>query len=167
MVDATIYRPGAILGAYPQREEERLTGLDRFFAGVGGWVRKRFTGLGVGRQRFIERVKAEERGLERLVDMALRAEVRRVREELQLQGLTEPLMARAFALIRETAARSLGMRTVAEGVEETDQREALERLGCDTLQGFLFSRAVPGEDARRMLEHATPWTQIEGPATDD
>jgi len=64
-------------------------------------------------------------------------------------------------------ARSLGMRTVAEGVEETDQREALERLGCDTLQGFLFSRAVPGEDARRMLEHATPWSQIEGPPTND
>lgn len=110
MADTTIYRPGAILGSYPQREDERLSGLDRFFAGVGGWVRKRLTGLGLGRQRFLTRVHAEEKGLERLVDIALRSEIRSVKEDLQLHGLTEPLMARAFALIRETASRTLGMR---------------------------------------------------------
>ncbi len=54
-------------------------------------------------------------------------------------------------------ARSLGMSTVAEGVEEPAQRQALQGLGCDALQGFLFSRAVPEPDARQMLDHAPDW----------
>jgi EAL domain-containing protein (putative c-di-GMP-specific phosphodiesterase class I) len=38
---------------------------------------------------------------------------------------------------------SLGMQVVAEGVEEEDQLRILQRMGCDVLQGFLFSKAVP------------------------
>lgn len=44
-------------------------------------------------------------------------------------------------------SRSLGMKTIAEGVETEQQRALLERLGCDALQGFLFSRAVPPDIA--------------------
>jgi diguanylate cyclase (GGDEF)-like protein len=40
-------------------------------------------------------------------------------------------------------ARAQGMQTTAEGVETEDQRVALSRLGCDTLQGFLMSRPLP------------------------
>jgi EAL domain-containing protein (putative c-di-GMP-specific phosphodiesterase class I) len=40
-------------------------------------------------------------------------------------------------------ARAQGMHTTAEGVETEDQRVALSRLGCDTLQGFLMSRPLP------------------------
>jgi len=36
--------------------------------------------------------------------------------------------------------RELGMGLVAEGVETTAEREALTRLGCAFLQGFLFGR---------------------------
>jgi EAL domain-containing protein (putative c-di-GMP-specific phosphodiesterase class I) len=37
-------------------------------------------------------------------------------------------------------ARSLGLRTVAEGVETAAQRDALRALGCDYGQGYLFGR---------------------------
>ena len=37
-------------------------------------------------------------------------------------------------------ARSLGLRVVAEGVENLRQMEVLHRLGCGMMQGFLFSR---------------------------
>jgi EAL domain-containing protein (putative c-di-GMP-specific phosphodiesterase class I) len=40
-------------------------------------------------------------------------------------------------------ARGLGMTTTAEGVETTEQLEAVRALGCTKVQGYLFSRPVP------------------------
>lgn len=42
-------------------------------------------------------------------------------------------------------ARQLGLRVVAEGVEEQGQMDFLRRHGCTEYQGFLFSPAVPAE----------------------
>jgi EAL domain-containing protein (putative c-di-GMP-specific phosphodiesterase class I) len=39
-------------------------------------------------------------------------------------------------------ARALGMTTTAEGVETTGQHQFLAALGCDELQGYLFSAPV-------------------------
>jgi EAL domain-containing protein (putative c-di-GMP-specific phosphodiesterase class I) len=41
-------------------------------------------------------------------------------------------------------AQSLKLKVVAEGVETEEQAQALRSLGCDEMQGFLFSKAVPG-----------------------
>jgi diguanylate cyclase (GGDEF)-like protein/PAS domain S-box-containing protein len=38
---------------------------------------------------------------------------------------------------------SLHMKVVAEGVETAEQAECLRELGCDEMQGFLLSRALP------------------------
>jgi len=43
-------------------------------------------------------------------------------------------------------AGSLGLDTVAEGVETVDHVRALRALGCRHVQGYLFSRPVPAED---------------------
>ena len=40
-------------------------------------------------------------------------------------------------------ARALGMTTVAEGVETAAQQRLLTALGCDEVQGYLYSKAVP------------------------
>jgi EAL domain-containing protein (putative c-di-GMP-specific phosphodiesterase class I) len=48
-------------------------------------------------------------------------------------------------------AASLGMQVVAEGVETTAQRDYLIEIGCDALQGFLFSRPVHAERIEAML----------------
>jgi diguanylate cyclase (GGDEF)-like protein len=40
-------------------------------------------------------------------------------------------------------ARALRLRTVAEGVETPEQAQALRALGCDSLQGYWFSRPAP------------------------
>ena len=44
------------------------------------------------------------------------------------------------AIIR--MASSLGMQTIAEGVETQEQLEALRAQGCDEVQGYFYSRPV-------------------------
>lgn len=44
-------------------------------------------------------------------------------------------------------ARSLGLRTIAEGVEDHAQMDVLRELRCDAVQGFLFSRPLPAHEA--------------------
>ena len=39
----------------------------------------------------------------------------------------------------------LGLATIAEGVENPLQVEALREMGCETAQGFLFAEALPAE----------------------
>lgn len=47
--------------------------------------------------------------------------------------------------------KSLDLRLVAEGVETSQQLRQLRRLQCDQLQGFLVSRAVPADEAFRLI----------------
>jgi hypothetical protein len=48
-------------------------------------------------------------------------------------------------------AHSLGLTVVAEGIDTEAQIEPLRVMKCDQIQGFLFSPAVPADDARRFL----------------
>lgn len=43
-------------------------------------------------------------------------------------------------------ARSLGLRTIAEGVEDHAQMDVLRELRCDAVQGFLFSMPLPADE---------------------
>jgi EAL domain-containing protein (putative c-di-GMP-specific phosphodiesterase class I) len=44
---------------------------------------------------------------------------------------------------------ALGLRVVAEGVEEEHQRRLLLAFGCHEAQGFLFGRPAPADAAER------------------
>jgi diguanylate cyclase (GGDEF)-like protein/PAS domain S-box-containing protein len=48
-------------------------------------------------------------------------------------------------------ARALGLRTVAEGIEDDEQHRAVVALGCDLGQGYLFARPMPADDLTRLL----------------
>jgi len=51
-------------------------------------------------------------------------------------------------------AHTLGLKVIAEGVEEDEQRRLLRELGCDQIQGYLMSRPVPAENIDAMLRAA-------------
>ncbi|MDP9838617.1 EAL domain-containing protein (putative c-di-GMP-specific phosphodiesterase class I) [Neorhizobium huautlense] len=51
----------------------------------------------------------------------------------------------AVAAAVTSLARNLGIETTAEGVETQGQRDFLVAIGCNDLQGYLFSRPVPAK----------------------
>ena len=51
-------------------------------------------------------------------------------------------------------ARSLGLKTIAEGVETDEQFRLLHLLRCDFAQGFLISKAVPADQVAGLLAAA-------------
>jgi EAL domain-containing protein (putative c-di-GMP-specific phosphodiesterase class I) len=48
-------------------------------------------------------------------------------------------------------AQRLGHRVIAEGVETADQLTFLRGLGCQEIQGYLFSPPVPAEKLEAMV----------------
>src|SRR6185295_17102332 len=110
MSSTTVLRPGIALGPYPQREDLRDTWLDRAAASVGGFIRQRAYGRSPGHANFVGLVNAEGQRIAGLADEHIRQLVPELRQRLYSEGLQEPLVARAFAIVREIAARRLGMR---------------------------------------------------------
>ncbi|WP_250032437.1 putative bifunctional diguanylate cyclase/phosphodiesterase [Paractinoplanes maris] len=51
--------------------------------------------------------------------------------------------------------QTLGLSTVAEGIETPGQRDTLLRLGCEYGQGYLFSRPVDADQLARLLRAGT------------
>ena len=58
-------------------------------------------------------------------------------------------MALSEAII--VMAHKLGLKVIAEGVETPAQRELLASVGCDYVQGYLFSRPLPPEEFEYLL----------------
>jgi predicted signal transduction protein with EAL and GGDEF domain/FixJ family two-component response regulator len=77
-------------------------------------------------------------------------------------GMTPQSSAVVTAII--ALARSLGLRVVAEGVENLRQMEVLHRLGCTVMQGFLFSRpqlpdAIEAWLQQMVVPRKAPWIE--------
>ena len=58
------------------------------------------------------------------------------------RGGSDAALARTIITLGQT----LGLQTVAEGVEDESSRMQLERLGCVLAQGYLFSRPQPADE---------------------
>lgn len=52
-------------------------------------------------------------------------------------------------------SRDIGLNIIAEGVETGDQARFLKSCGCDTAQGFYYSKPVPVEEFDRQLKDKT------------
>ncbi len=75
----------------------------------------------------------------------------------------------ALAIVRAISdlARSVGMETVAEGVETAEQLRRLVDLGCDSVQGYLMAKPERPEDISRFFGTKLPswenWLEAETP----
>jgi EAL domain-containing protein (putative c-di-GMP-specific phosphodiesterase class I) len=67
-----------------------------------------------------------------------------------IQDMTDNADDEAIVRTIVTLAKTLRLKTTAEGVETAAQRDALRRFGCDFAQGYLFGKPMPA----RQLEAA-------------
>lgn len=65
------------------------------------------------------------------------------------------------AIIKAIAqlAGSLGMKTIAKGVETQGELDYVKRAGCTEAQGYLFGKVVPPGEARGLLKVRPDRTQ--------
>ncbi|MFA5958470.1 EAL domain-containing protein [Hyphomicrobium sp.] len=68
-----------------------------------------------------------------------------------VRDLAVSMEARAILATIVDLARTLGMRTTAEGVETNEQLDIVKEYGCTLVQGFLFNRPEPADVIRKIL----------------
>ncbi|PSB36221.1 bifunctional diguanylate cyclase/phosphodiesterase [Aphanothece cf. minutissima CCALA 015] len=67
-----------------------------------------------------------------------------------VRGLATDRDDHAIVLTIINLARTLGLRTIAEGVETPEQMELLRRAGCDEIQGYWIGRPMSSEAFRQL-----------------
>ncbi len=72
-----------------------------------------------------------------------------------LAGIVPATSAAAMIGAMIAMAHSLGIRVVGEGVEQAQQAEMLEALGCDFAQGYHFSPPLSCDELIAQLHHGT------------
>jgi diguanylate cyclase (GGDEF)-like protein len=68
-----------------------------------------------------------------------------------VRELTDRSDARAIVRTIIQLADTLGMSTIAEGVEEPAQLQVLHHAGCGAMQGYLAARPMPVDELARLL----------------
>jgi len=64
-----------------------------------------------------------------------------------VRDLRDPAIVAAILSI----GASMGIKVVAEGVEDVHQLELLGTMGCDQAQGYYFARPMPATDVPKFL----------------
>lgn len=68
-----------------------------------------------------------------------------------IQYLEENVIDQAIIKALIEMAHAMGTRIVAEGVETKSQLQFLQQCRCDEIQGFLFSKSLPGKEIGQLF----------------
>jgi diguanylate cyclase (GGDEF)-like protein len=71
-----------------------------------------------------------------------------------VSGMASSARARSLVRMLVELGRALGVETIAEGIEDGGQRDALRRDGCDRGQGYLFARPLDVDQIEAFLAGA-------------
>jgi diguanylate cyclase (GGDEF)-like protein/PAS domain S-box-containing protein len=80
-----------------------------------------------------------------------------------VRGATAP-GSRNGAIVRAIVvlAESLGMDTTAEGAETIEELSLIRRLGCSQVQGYIFARPMPADEALALATESRPSAEVIG-----
>jgi diguanylate cyclase (GGDEF)-like protein len=68
-----------------------------------------------------------------------------------IEHITHNEQDRAIVSLVINLSHSLNLTVIAEGVEQREQIDLLRSLGCDSVQGYFFHRALPASDIEGLL----------------
>ncbi len=102
--------PASSLDIYPERSESSGGWGEWFWRGVASRLASRISLRSHSLEYVTEKVLLAGEGLERAADARLKTMASELREQLRIEGFQEGPVARSFALVREVASRTLGMR---------------------------------------------------------
>ncbi len=77
-------------------------------------------------------------------------------DQMFIQDLLENRVDAAITQAIIDVAHALDMRVVAEGVEKLEHVKLLQELGCDSIQGFYLSEALPRREVTKLLHVGVP-----------
>ena len=106
-------RPGLRLGAYPEHRGADNGWLDVLFARISGFISARLKWQDRRLQAFLRDVERAGELLSGLDEEDFRRRIDAIRKVLRRDGLSGRHMAMAFAIVREAASRTLGLRLYA------------------------------------------------------
>ena len=104
-----LLRPGITCGFYPERSQKPDNWLQNTAHAVAGII-KTFNVPERRLRQIVASIHEFGRKFEKLNDSELTKEIRNIRIQLHRQGMTDDLTRQAFALVRETAGRTINMR---------------------------------------------------------
>ena len=84
-----------------------------------------------------------------------------------VERVTSPSGEATLARTIVQLGQGLGVTTVAEGLENPEQYEALRRIGCNVGQGFYISKPVPASEATSLLNNESDVHRLTQVRADD
>jgi len=108
--DALAMQPGILSGRYPERADKKPGWMEQTGHTLQGALMGITTRWTTGLQKVAMAISRQGKDLGSLDDEELNFRVSRLQPRLRVNGLTCQLCTESFALIRETAARTLGLR---------------------------------------------------------
>ena len=103
-------KPGVSFGQYPQRSEAAIDDIEATLKRWAGRVRRRLVQRTMSAGTIARKVGIHDAALQKGSEADLDVAIEEFRWQLQQQGLQNSTVIKTFALIRETAGRTLGLR---------------------------------------------------------
>ncbi|MDH3948382.1 MAG: preprotein translocase subunit SecA [Gammaproteobacteria bacterium] len=105
-----LLRPSLITGEYPERQDRLLPWPEILLAKLTRRVAKYRVARPVQLRKMLAQVEQQGADVKNWSEAELTAQLAQLRQRMQAEGLTEELVFRSFAIVRETASRILGKR---------------------------------------------------------